>query len=234
MSEMVGHIPLIGRVPGKTYLVAGGLSLTLAMFILAGAFSTFPGDRGALQAFQSNQVGWLDAAAHGVTSLGGWGVAIAMMLGMIVYLALCRRRIDALIVLLSGVPVLVGFFLKEAVGRSRPEFFMTGTEPSSFSFPSGHSLFAMVFGGLLIVMVADQCEGARLRLALKVSLVLLILAVGASRVYLGVHWPSDVVAGYLFGIMALVGLVWLRNWLMNRQTVSPRTTSKWALNNLLK
>ena len=221
MSEVVGNVPLIGRVLGKPYLVAGGLLLTLAMFILAWAFSTFPGDREALRGFQDNQSGWLDAAALAVTSLGGWAVAIVMMLGMVVYFAICRRRIDALIALLSGAPVLVGFFLKEAVGRARPEFFLTGAEPSSLSFPSGHSLFAMVFGGLLIVMVGDLCEPVRLRRAVQVAVGLLILAVGASRVYLGVHWPSDVVGGYLFGIMALLGLVWLRNWMMNRQTAAP-------------
>ena len=218
MSEMVANVPLVGRFFGKPYIVAGGLLLTLAMFILAWAFATFPGDRGALQGFQDNQSGWLDAAARGVTSLGGWAVALAMMLGMVVYLAISRRRIDALIVLLSGAPVLAGFFLKQAVGRARPEFFITGAEPSSLSFPSGHSLFAMVFGGLLIVMMGDLCEPVRLRRALQVAMGLLILAVGASRVYLGVHWPSDVVGGYLFGIMALLGLVWLRNWLMTRQT----------------
>ena len=225
MFEMVGNGPLIGRVPGKQYLVAAGLLLTLSMFILAGAFSTFPGDRVALQEFQDNQSGWLDTAALAVTSLGGWAVASAMMLGMVVYLAICRRRIDALIVLLGGAPVLAGFFLKEAVGRARPEFFLTGVEPTSLSFPSGHSLFAMVFGGLLIVMVGDLCQPVRVRRAVQAAVGLLILAVGASRVYLGVHWPSDVLGGYLFGIMALLGLLWLRNWLMNRQITAPSATA---------
>jgi hypothetical protein len=140
---MVRNVPLVGRVLGKPYLVAVGLLLTLAIFILAWAFSTFPGDRGALQGFQDNQSGWLDAAALGVTSLGGWAVAIALMLGMGVHFIACRRRIDALIVLLSGAPILAGFFLKEAVGRARPELFLTGAEPSSLSFPSGHSLFCL-------------------------------------------------------------------------------------------
>ena len=225
MSEMVGNVPLVGRVLWKPYLVAVGLLLTLAIFILAWAFSTFPGDRGALQGFQDNQSGWLDAAALGVTSLGGWAVAIALMLGMGVYFIARRRRIDALIVLLSGAPILAGFFLKEAVGRARPELFLTGAEPSSLSFPSGHSLFAMVFGGLLIVMVGEMCKPVRLRRAVQVTVGLLILAVGASRVYLGFHWPSDVVGGYLFGIMALLGLVWLRNWLMNRQAAAPPATA---------
>ena len=225
MSEIVVNTPLIGKVLAKPSVVVGGLLLTLAMFILAWAFSTFPGDRGALQGFQDNQSGWLDTAALAVTSLGGWAVAVALMLGMGVYFAICRRRVDALIVLLSGAPVLAGFFLKEAVGRARPEFFITGAEPTSLSFPSGHSLFAMVFGGLLIVMVGELCKPVRLRRAVQVTVGLLILAVGASRVYLGAHWPSDVVGGYLFGIMALLGLVWLRNWLMSRQTAASPATA---------
>ena len=225
MSEIAGNIRSIGRVPGKLWIVAGGLLLTLAMFISAWAFSTFPGDRGALLGFQDNQSGWLDAAALGVTSLGGWAVAIVMMAGMVVYFAIGRRRVDAMIALLSGAPVLAGFFLKEAVGRARPEFFITGAEPSGLSFPSGHSLFAMVFGGLLIVMVGDLCQPVRLRRAVQIAVGLLILAVGASRVYLGFHWPSDVVGGYLFGIMALLGLVWLRNWMMSRQTAALPATA---------
>ena len=211
---------MINKFPLKWYLLTGILLVTVAIFVLAWAFPTFPGDRGALKGFQDNQSGWLDSAALAVTSLGGWAAAIILMSGMILYLAICRRRIDALIVLFNGAPILAGFLLKEAVGRARPEYLMTGSAPSTMSFPSGHSLFAMVFGGLLIVLAEGWIESIQVRRALQVGLGLLILAVGASRVYLGAHWPSDVLGGYLFGAIALLGLVLVRNMMLGQRSTT--------------
>ena len=211
---------VINKISLKWGLLAGAFLVTVAIFSLAWAFPTFPGDRGALQGFQDNQSGWLDTAALAVTSLGGWAAAIVMMAGMIFYFAICRRRIDALIVLISGAPVLAGFLLKEVVGRARPEFLIAGSAPSTMSFPSGHSLFAMVFGGLLIVLVGELVESTPVRRTIQFGLALLILAVGASRVYLGVHWPSDVLGGYLFGGLALLGLIFVRNMML-----APKTTA---------
>ncbi|PKB78530.1 MAG: hypothetical protein BZY88_18135 [SAR202 cluster bacterium Io17-Chloro-G9] len=190
--------------------------ITLAIFLLAWSFATFPGDEQALERIQENQTGWLDAAAAGVTRLGWTPVSISLMAGTIALLFVIRRRADALVVALSGIPIGLGILLKDVIGRARPENFFAGAAPSSFSFPSGHSLFAMLFGGLLIVLIEEMPVSTPIRRGLQAVLVLLILGVGASRVYLGVHWPSDVVGGYLFGIVALVGLVWLRNRLPNR------------------
>jgi undecaprenyl-diphosphatase len=208
---------LFGRLPWKPCLVCGGFLATLAVFLLAWAFSTFPGDETALRGFQGIHPGWLKTAALTATSLGGAKVAAVLMALVAVSMYLLRRRVDSLIVLLSAIPMIAGFFLKEVVGRARPEYFLMGSGPSTPSFPSGHSLFAMVFGGLLIFLVEDLVHSAPVRRALQFSLVLLILAVGASRVYLGVHWPSDVLGGYLFGAMALLVLMWLRNRLAGRQ-----------------
>ena len=192
------------------------MSSTLLIFIMASALATFPGDQGALEGFRSNQSQWLDSAALAVTTLGGWAVAAALMAGLIALLVFARRRVDALVVLISAAPIVVGYLLKEVVGRARPDYFFLDSQPSSLSFPSGHALFAMVFGGLLIILAGDLVHPVKLRRAIQVGLALLILAVGASRVYLGVHYPSDVLGSYLFGAMALLGLVWLRNWFARR------------------
>lgn len=143
-------------------------------------------------------------------------MAGALMIGLITLLVIASRRADALVVFVGAVPILAGIFLKEAVGRARPDYLIIGSEPTSLSFPSGHALFAMVFGGLLIVLAGDIIRPVKVRRAIQIGLALLILAIGASRVYLGVHYPSDVLGGYLFGAMALLGLVWLRNRFSNR------------------
>ena len=225
MCELIRNIPLIGRILWKPCAVFCGLLVTLVLFLLAASFTTLPGDQAALEGFQDNQNEWLDAAALGVTRLGGWILASIMMLAAVVYLSLRRRKIDALVVVLSAVPILAGFLLKEAVGRARPEYLLAGSEPSSLSFPSGHSLFAMIFGGLLILLIGELIGSIGIRRALQVVVGLLILAVGASRVYLGVHWPSDVLGGYLFGGIALIGLVWVRTWLINKQSTPSRVVA---------
>lgn len=216
---------LVGKLPWKPCLVCGGFLATLAVFLLAWAFSTFPGDETALRGFQGIHHGWLNTAALAATSLGGAKAAAALMAWGVVSMYLLRRRVDSLIVLLSAIPMTAGFLLKEVVGRARPEYFLAGSGPSTPSFPSGHSLFAMVFGGLLIILVGDLVQSTPVRRALQFGLVLLILAVGASRVYLGVHWPSDVLGGYLFGAMALLVLVWLRNRLAGRQRQAAASAS---------
>ena len=217
---MIGKFPLIGRLRWRRCCLAGGLLFTLVIFLLAWSFATFPGDEVALERFQDNQTGWLDAAALGVTRLGWAPVSTTLIVVTVASLFVMRRRADALVVALSGIPIGLGILLKDVIGRARPEYFLTSSAPSSLSFPSGHSLFAMVFGGLLIVLVEELPVSTPIRRSLQTVLVLLILGVGASRVYLGVHWPSDVVGGYMFGIVALLGLVWLRNRLPNGRRAS--------------
>ena len=205
---------MISRAPVKWRFLAVAALVTAAVFVLAWAFPTFPGDRGAMQwllGWEHRRPGWLDTAALAVTSLGGWIAALVMMAGLLIFLQARGRRVDAFIVLLSGVPLLAGLLLKELVGRARPDLWLTGPGPSGMSFPSGHATFAMVFGGILIVLIGETVSSVPARRAIQLGLVLLILAIGASRVYLGVHWPSDVIGGYLFGGAALLGLIYLRN-----------------------
>ena len=209
-----------GRVPWQRWFLAGGLLLTLAIFVFAWLYATFPGDQQALERFQNNQTGWLDTAASAVSKLGWMPVSSVLMVVTVVALFITRRWADALVVTLSGIPIGVGILLKDVIGRARPEYFLTGSAPSSLSFPSGHSVFAMLFGGFLIVLAEELPVSTPIRRVLQTMLALLILGVGASRLYLGVHWPSDVVGGYLFGFVALMGLVWMRNRLPNGRRAS--------------
>ena len=123
---------------------------------------------------------------------------------------LLRHRVDALIILLGVIFIAAGNALKLAVGRPRPEYLLVDSVPATLSFPSGHALFAVIFGGFLIFLAGELVQPRLARWSLQAGLALLVLAVGASRVYLGFHWPSDVVGGYLFGIVVLLELVWLR------------------------
>jgi undecaprenyl-diphosphatase len=204
-----------GKLPWKQCSLAVAVLVTLAIFYLARAFPTFPGDRQALLDFQSLQTGWLDAAALAVSQFGWAPLAVGLVLGVATSLQLQRRRADALMMLLSLVPLAAGNALKGLVDRPRPDYLMLGPVPDSASFPSGHSIYAILFCGLLVALAEQSIKPLLIRRSIQAGLALLVLAVGASRVYMGAHWPSDVIGGYLFGGLALLGLIWLRNWLVN-------------------
>ena len=196
-------------------LVSSGL-LILIMFVLAGIFPTFPGDEAALLGFQKLQSPGLTALLRVVSRLGWWPVSLALAVATILFLLGQRRRADALMVALMVFPIALGLGLKLAVGRPRPEYSLIDQIPGTLSFPSGHALFALLFGGVLIFLIQENIRPRLTRRTLQAGLALLILLVGASRVYLGVHWPSDVIGGYLLGGLALGGLIWLRNRLVIR------------------
>lgn len=193
----------------------------MAVLLLARAYSTFPGDRSLLERAQNIQGEWLGMAAGAMSRVGDFPVAAPLVAGLVVWLALARRRADAGIVLISAVPMLAVLGLKELVGRPRPEYLGAGTPLATMSFPSGHAVFAIIFGGLLIYLVERSVPSRSARCALQVGIGALIVAIGASRVFLGVHWPSDVVGGYLLGGMALLGLLWLRGRLAAGRPTSP-------------
>jgi undecaprenyl-diphosphatase len=109
-----------------------------------------------------------------------------------------RRGALLVVVTLAGAGLL-NWLLKFSFARVRPAAYFDYPLPGSPSFPSGHALFAAsVFGGLAVLLTA-RIPNRLLELAIWLVAILLILLVGLSRVYLGVHYPSDVVAGYAIG-----------------------------------
>jgi undecaprenyl-diphosphatase len=86
--------------------------------------------------------------------------------------------------------------LKRLIHRARPEPFF-GLNPSSYSFPSGHALYSLCFYAVIASVLAAHAPERAARIGIWVAAALLIAGIGLSRVYLGVHYPSDVIAGYL-------------------------------------
>lgn len=92
--------------------------------------------------------------------------------------------------------------LKLAFGRDRPAgFFDSYPAPESYSFPSGHALFATCFFGGLAVLATHRLGSLWIRLAVWIAALLAVGLIGVSRVYLGVHYPTDVAAGYAVGVV---------------------------------
>lgn len=204
------------KLTWRSWCLAAAVLAAAALFPLARVYDTFPGDERALVEFQGLQTGWLDAAALALSRLGERPTAAVPVVGAILLLLVVRHWADAAMVALSAVPMLLGEALKWLVARPRPDYLLLGPEPTGLSFPSGHSVYACLLVGILIYLSGKLVPSPGIRRSLQAALAGVILAMGASRVYLGVHWPSDVIGGYLFGGLALLGLVGLRNLLADR------------------
>lgn len=208
--------------------VAGVLLLTFALSVLAGMYSSFPGDEWALVRLQGLQNGWLDTVTLAFAKVGRAPVAGIPVAAVVVSLVALRRRANAVVLSISLVPLLAGDALKDLIGRPRPDYLLIGPQSESLSFPSGHSAYALVFCGFLIYVVDKLVLLPSVRRWLQGALVALILAMGASRVYLGVHWPSDVIGGYLYGFIVLLGMsVVVRILTMPRMERFRRRISPW-------
>ena len=137
---------------------------------------------------------WLTAAIEALTWLGTLGVLA--LFGVIAEIVLIRagRLWDAKLLLVTmGGAVILENALKFSIQRPRPPPFF-GTDPTTFSYPSGHALFSLCFYGALAVVLGRT--GVPRAVAGAAALIL-VGAIGFTRIYLGVHYPSDVLGGYL-------------------------------------
>jgi undecaprenyl-diphosphatase len=118
--------------------------------------------------------------------------------------------------------------LKVLFRRARPEVFFGYTAPSTYSFPSGHAMLSACFYGVLAAVIAQRLESRAQRAAVWIAAAVTAATIGLSRIYLGVHYPSDVLAGYAAAIVWVFSVregyrMWLRRANAERATALPDT-----------
>ena len=201
-----------------------GLALVVGLLGLARAFGAFPGDEWALLELRQWRGGWPDDAAIALSAVGLGGIGLGgigipwIPLVSVGGLLGVRRWADALFLSAALLAPAVNVALKELAARPRPDPALV--EETGYAFPSGHAVLAAAFFGALIILLGRwrYLEGRpALRLTAQGALLLLLLGVGASRVWLGVHWPSDVIGGFLFGTLYLAALVAIRRMVEARR-----------------
>ena len=143
---------------------------------------------------------WVQESARDMTAFGGFTALSLISVMSITLLLLHGRRIQALIfgaaVILAQTAAEV---IKSFVGRPRPEIVPHHDLVYSSSFPSGHAVMSPVVYLTLAAILAAGAPRRSVKVLLVISAALLVIAIGVSRVYLGVHWPTDVLAGWTLG-----------------------------------
>jgi undecaprenyl-diphosphatase len=159
----------------------------------------------------------LEESVRDITSLGSFTVLTLITLGTAGFLALSRARRAALFLLASvGGGVLLMGVLKDLFARVRPDLVSHSVHELTRSFPSGHATLSAVTYLTISALVARvEPSRALKRYVLAVGIVLTLL-VGTSRVYLGLHWPTDVLAGWCLG-SAWAIMCWLVEVRLQRQ-----------------
>ena len=136
-----------------------------------------------------------------ITNFGG---AIFLIgIAVILFIVIKNKKIGISIITNLGIITILNQLLKRILQRPRPEEFRIINE-SGYSFPSGHSMISMAFYGYLIYLIYKYVKNKYLKWFLIMILGILIVNIGISRIYLGVHYTSDVLAGFLISISYLI------------------------------
>jgi undecaprenyl-diphosphatase len=152
---------------------------------------------------------WVEELGRDLTALGGVGILTLFTFSILGFLLLRRKFHASLYLALSvGGGIAASSLLKLLFSRPRPDLVAHGSYVYTTSFPSGHSMMSTAVFFTLAALLASLESSLRVRTYLLGIATLFSLLVGISRVYLGVHWPSDVLAGWTAGI-AWALLCWL-------------------------
>jgi len=161
---------------------------------------------------------WLQPAMLDLTSIGGPWVLGLVALAVVGFLSLQRRYHSALVVLITAVSGdLVNQTLKDVFQRPRPEIVPHLRAVIETSFPSGHAMQSAIIYLTLGAMLMRLAESRMIKAYCLLMAILVTLLVGISRVYLGVHYPTDVIGGWIFGFV-WASLCWIVAQRFERET----------------
>lgn len=212
------------------FLLLAGLAfvfLELASEVLEG--ETMGLDRLILQGFRTSAdtavpigPGWLRVMMVDITALGDVTGLTLITLAVVGFLVVARKYATALFVAASVIGgATLGTLLKAIFARPRPELVPHLVEVTNASFPSGHAMNSAVVFLTLGALLARTQERWAVRIYLVAVAIVLTLLVGISRVFLGVHWPTDVVAGWCVGAAWATACGLLARWLQQRRRIEP-------------
>ena len=224
-ADALGQVPDAIRHPPWLLIGAGAVAAAILLLGLVGLLIDrglqFDFDRTILLAMRHGTMhgtpigpAWLKLAMIDITALGGVTVLPIVVLIAAGFLAVRRLWLTLWLVLVATITGSIAIGLVKAlVARARPELTDHLVQVVSESFPSGHAANSAIVYLTIAALIVQIVEGRGARIYILAITALLVTLIGISRVYLGVHWPSDVLAGWSFG--TLWALAWwaLGAWL---------------------
>jgi undecaprenyl-diphosphatase len=189
-------------VAGFIVAAVGSLLFSeLAEHVMAGSTQAF--DEAVLRWISTHHTRALDSAMLEITALGTSTVVMMMVLVSGLFLTLTRHKYSALLLIVATAGgMFLDTILKLQFGRPRPHVFVWGTHATMSSFPSGHAMSATIVYSTVAYLAARLQKRLWARWLTLLAAAIIILLISLSRLYLGVHYPSDVLAG------AIIGLAW--------------------------
>jgi undecaprenyl-diphosphatase len=196
--------PLFSARAGRLSLWLGGAALAFLMFVrvtrelIEGDVSAV--DRSILLTVARSRTPWLTIVAIDVTSLGSITLVVLFSAFTLVVLLVLRDRLGALQLLAASAGAgILTLVTKNIIERIRPEEAQRLIVVSGFSYPSGHSVSTSALYLTIAIIAGRHVQQSSARAALFLAVSTVVIMVGASRVYLGVHYATDVVSGTLLG-----------------------------------
>ncbi|GAC1390550.1 MAG: hypothetical protein NVS4B11_25310 [Ktedonobacteraceae bacterium] len=205
---------------GRKAVSRGTMFLAFYLWLLSGAgilswiaqrTQFFPGDMSITARLQKQKNPAFRTFLYWVSEVGFWQWSVPQTIGVAGIFWALRFRLESLFILLTTSSNILNAIVKRVIKRPRPaqELVSVVRVINEPSFPSGHVMHYTNFYGLLIYLLATNWKPGRLRNALIGLCTSMIATIGPSRIYLGAHWPSDVMAGYLYGGLWFGGIITL-------------------------
>jgi undecaprenyl-diphosphatase len=190
-------IYLIG---GATIAIAcTALFVELASHVKSGATQTF--DEAVMRWLGTHRIDWIERSLVEITALGTGLVVMMIVVISALFLIATQHRFSAFLLLIaSGGGIVLNGVLKASFDRPRPQLFEWLTAPVSSSFPSGHAMSSAIVYFTVAYLIARLEKRRWMRAVTIIASLLIVLLISVSRLYLGVHYPSDVVAGVVIGL----------------------------------
>lgn len=187
--------------------IAGIVLFTIDLFLVVSGNSSFIDDPVRCWFYDLRQEG-LNSFVTKFTLAGNWQTITALCM---ILLVLPPTRKDAGLPLSigNGIITTTNKLIKHLVQRIRPDMSLFLIDQGGFSFPSGHSISSMYTYGLLLYFTLTKLKSTARKIVLAIVLTVLAFGIGLSRIYVGVHFPTDVLAGWSLGALGVVVTVWI-------------------------
>ncbi|TMD53829.1 MAG: phosphatase PAP2 family protein [Chloroflexi bacterium] len=205
-------------VSGRRAVSRGTIFLAFYLWLLSGAIMIsliarytqfFPGDKTIARNLQRQRKPWIRQFMIAISEVGFPRIGIPLTFSIAGIFCILLFRLESIFVLLTASSNILNTIVKHLIKRPRPtkELVTVARVINEPSFPSGHVMQYMNLFGLLDYLLATNWRSGRLRNILLTICTSLIILIGPSRIYLGAHWPSDVMAGYIYGGLWFGGLM---------------------------